>query len=301
MFDYSERHTCVCGAPLGDSGTEVRKTSAWGEVRFVRCRRCASWCQSPQISPDSLAQWYDSDHYQGSPAERGAIYVNYLEDEDERLVESRWRYRHDLSPFLPEYPGHVLEIGCASGSLLSVVRDAGHRVTGVDMSRRFAAAASRLYQLDVYVGDFTSVELPSAPFDMVLMFGTVCNLPDLPEALAKVRMVLRPGGRLVLNLPAADSAVARLYRSKFWMFTPSVSTFMSIQGCRVALERAGLQVTRVRTDRQRPSMRKLLKHAGARGLLAALERIGLVGLTAPWPVPIPGVFLIHATAASAGR
>src|SRR6185295_3471231 len=131
----AERSHCVCAFPLPENPQFVRKTFACGDVRFARCESCGSWCQCPQITAESLGQWYDSDQYQGSCAQRGTAYANYLQDEDHRIVEARQRYQNDLATHLPASGARVLEVGCATGSLLTVVREAGHEVCGIDLSQ----------------------------------------------------------------------------------------------------------------------------------------------------------------------
>ncbi len=295
QFEYVDRSACVCGEPLSSSSSTIRTASPWGTVSHARCSQCGSWCQNPQVSQASLAQWYDSDEYQGSAIRRGETYANYLADEDDRIAEGRARVRRDLAPFLTDRSASVLEIGCATGSMLSGLRDAGHRVIGVDISPRFAEAANRLHGLDVRVGNFRDIVLDEAPFDLILLLGTVSNLLDLPNSLARIRELLRSDGVLVLNLPFADSVVARSYGDRFWMFAPSASTFMSRAGLHAALKRAGFAITVERTDWQQPSMRKLLKHLGAGWLIPALERVGAGWLALPFSLPIPGVELVCAT------
>src|SRR5207244_2439117 len=119
------REFCVCGLPLPTTAQAYSRAYAWGAVYFKRCPSCRSWCQSPQIISDSLAAWYDSDIYQGSTTHSGAFYSNYLADEPNRLREARVRFSRDLAAILPPSGAEVLEIGCASGSLLVALRDAG--------------------------------------------------------------------------------------------------------------------------------------------------------------------------------
>ena len=293
-FAYVGRLVCACGEPLESRGRAIRTTAAWGEVSFVRCTACGNWCQSPQIEPATLSAWYDSDDYQGSARRRGSVYVNYLEDEPERMVEARQRYQRDIAPFLPNEGGRVLEVGCATGSLLAVVREAGHEVVGLDLSRRFVDAARTLHGLDVRVGDVSAVDIPERHFDVILLFGTISNLADLPRSLARIHRLLKSRGTLILNYPAADALVARIYGSRFWMFAPSVATFLSEQGCRTTLAHAGFTVLRSRTDRQRPSLSKLLNHARMHPVLSLLQRLGLAHRHLPFAIPIPGVRIVWA-------
>jgi SAM-dependent methyltransferase len=294
-FEYEARETCICGERLAPNAGTVTKSFARGEVRFLRCSACGSWCQSPMIAPKAIARWFESEDYTGSARGPGIGYADYAADELNRVAEARGRYERDLAPLLKPR-SKVLEVGCATGSLLSVLREHGHTVSGVDVSSNFVRAAKSLHGLEVQLGDFMDIRLPAHPYDAVLAMGTVSNLHDLPRALARVRELLAPGGFIVFNFPDADSAWVRLlYRERFWMFTPSVRTFMTTRGCAAALSRAGFRSVVISADRQRPSLRKLLHHGRAGMALRALSRVGLANARAPFAFPVPSVRLVVAS------
>jgi len=299
-FEYMSREACVCGIGLAAGARAVVRDLSWGPIRFVRCETCGSWCQSPQITPRSSAAWYDSEEYQGSIARRGSGYVNYLADEALRLAEARGRLARDMAPCLPARSARVLEIGCATGSVLAVLREAGHEVHGIDLSAAFAAAARQLHGLDVRVSDIASAPFEEDGFDLILMFGTVSNLTALPCALERVRRLLRPEGSVLLNYPDAAALVPRLYGTSFWMFAPSVNTFLTTAGLGQALRNAGLEELWHRTDRQRPSLGKLFNQARCGWALPLLDRLGLQSAPLPLSLPIPGVKLLRARVARGG-
>jgi SAM-dependent methyltransferase len=293
-FAYASREQCVCGMSLNDAQQSDVWTYAWGEVQFRRCPACMSWCQSPQITPSSIAAWYDSDLYQGSAQHLGEFYSNYLSDETNRLRESRARVRRDFEQLLSSRGAEVLEVGCASGSLLVVLREAGHNVRGIDLSERFVVAARTMHGLDVQQRDAASVTYPVASFDLVLLLGTISNLPELPKQLQRIHDWLKPGGHLVANFPAADSWTAKLYGRCYWMFAPTANTFYSTTGCRRAMENAGFIVTRLRRDVQQPSLQKIVTHSRLPFAARLLQRLGLEKAILPWPLPVPGIRIVWA-------
>lgn len=288
-FIYEERMFCVCGIPLSKVNGVIRKNFAWGNFQFIQCKACSSWCQSPNISATSLKFWYDSDEYQGSQGNNGMGYVNYLGDEKNRRKEAITRYTNDLERYLQGKSKKVLEIGCASGSLLSAIRDAGHEVTGIDLSYRFAEAAKDFYNIEVQIADIIDANLPENYYDMVIMFGTISNLHKIVESLKRIYNLLKPSGVLILNHPSADSVIASIYGSYFWMYAPSVNTFMTSKGLHLALAQAGFHLSEYRTDVQMPSFEKLFKLSGMNLFFPILRLLGLGGKSLPFPLPIPGV------------
>ncbi|GEL98456.1 class I SAM-dependent methyltransferase [Cellulomonas terrae] len=106
-----------------------------------------------------------------------------------------------LAGWLPSGPWDVLDVGCGTGSLTALLAQAGHRVTGVDLSpemigrARTKLDAARLHATFV-VGD--AAHPPGAPVDVVLARHVVWALPDPRAALDRWVSLVRPGGALVL-------------------------------------------------------------------------------------------------------
>lgn len=294
VFDYSIRKECACGTTLSDSSPKVCKNTTWGEVTFSQCLACGSWCQSPLITTKSIADWYDSDEYRGGSNVSGSAYVDYLKDEEYRKREGHKRYKRELVNYLPKTNVKVLEIGCATGSLLAAIREYGHEVTGIDISSRFIKEAKELYELDVRVGDIATVDFPKQYFDMVIMLGTVSNLQDIPKTLFRIRDMLKKDGILIFNFPSANSLVARLYGDRYWMFAPSVGSFITTDCCNKILSSAGFDEITIKTDYQMPSFSKVLNHSKLSQLIP-MSKIFLKWFNSfPFPLPIPGVKLARA-------
>lgn len=288
-FDYTARGNCACGRILDAGHDRVEKVYLWGRVTFLRCAGCGSWCQSPLIASASLARWFDSDEYQGSMRRAGIAYTNYLGDERNRMIEARGRCSRDLDPLLRRR-ARILEVGCGTGSLLAALRERGHEVVGLDLSSRFCDFARRTYGVEVIEADLLDVALLPASFDAVVAMGTVSNLGDFAACLSRIRELLRPGGVFIFNYPDADSILVKLvYRHRFWMFTPSIGTFMTTRGCTAAVTRAGFSDMVVWHDIQRPRVQKLLKHARVGFLMAAAHALGLGSASMPFSFRVPTI------------
>jgi ubiquinone/menaquinone biosynthesis C-methylase UbiE len=98
--------------------------------------------------------------------------------------------------------GEVLEIAAGTGRNLRHYPD-GVRVTAIELSpamleiaRQEAAAIGR--DADLRVGDAQALEFPDERFDTLVCTLSLCTIPDDRAAVAEVKRVLRPGGRLLL-------------------------------------------------------------------------------------------------------
>ncbi|MEN6374691.1 MAG: class I SAM-dependent methyltransferase [Smithella sp.] len=294
-FEYEERSICICGQTLKCASVDViQKHYTWGNIKFIRCNVCGSWCQSPQLTLDSLSNWFNSADYQGSSSSTGIAYVNYINDEESRIKEAQRRYARDLWDNIS--PGaRVLEIGCATGSLLSVLHDNGCIVTGLDLSSKFVEVARELYGLNIILGDVFSVDLPKKYFDAIILLGTIGNLQNITKYLNKFSELLVDNGLLIFNFVDANSPIVKyLYRSKFWMFTPSINCFMTHRGCEAVLKQSGFSIKSIKSDMQKPSLQKLFNHARLTAFLPLINKLWLGKTSLPISLPIPSVKLVKA-------
>lgn len=113
-------------------------------------------------------------------------------------------------------PGSVLDCGMGPGRLLAELERGGWSVSGIDISgemvslarARLPDAAKRLLK-----GPIESLPFPSESFDAAVATGVLEYLEDIPQALAEVGRVLRPGGVFVASMPNTQ-AVHTIWRQR---------------------------------------------------------------------------------------
>jgi len=119
--------------------------------------------------------------------------------------------------------GDVLELGFGSGLNVAHYPDEIERVWVAEPSTvGMALAAERIdirgIPIEVVSLDGACLPLADASIDGALSSWTLCTIPDLQQALAEVRRVLRPGGALhfVEHGLSGDSKVARWQHRMNW-------------------------------------------------------------------------------------
>ena len=194
----------VCGAseaaPLFVRGDLM--VGLLGQFRFVRCRRCGLEYLSPR--PLEITAWHPAQYADCLAGTSGSIF-------------RRWRVRRRATwarEAVQGTAGRVLDIGCGDGGFLEELQHLGLDVEGLDFSPT-AVALARQRGLRVLQGSVEDASYPAESFDLVVMRHVLEHLPNPAATLEIVRGWLRPGGRILIEVPNRDSLQRRLF-GRFW-------------------------------------------------------------------------------------
>ncbi|MGH7078262.1 MAG: class I SAM-dependent methyltransferase, partial [Acetobacteraceae bacterium] len=112
--------------------------------------------------------------------------------------------------------GRVLEIGIGSGLNLPLYGPGVRSVIGVEPSRELLRmarprAATAAVPIELLEASAEVLPLEQGTIDTVVTTWTLCTIPDAQAALAEVRRVLKPGGKLLFveHGRAPEPGVAR--------------------------------------------------------------------------------------------
>ena len=142
-----------------------------------------------------------------APAVDQREYLKLAETED-NMWYFRSLHRHVLRELKAATPrgAVVLDAGCGTGGLiLSLAKgDASWRFTGIDFMPLACELARKRCgpKTEVKVASVTALPFGDAVFDAVISADVICQVPDPEVAVAELYRVLKPGGVLVVNVPA---------------------------------------------------------------------------------------------------
>jgi len=101
-------------------------------------------------------------------------------------------------------PLKILDAGCGTGMNLVHFGRAGHTTFGFDFAVEAIAKARRRGLRKIARASVTDIPYPSEVFDLVYSFEVIDEVADVDRALSELHRVLKPGGYLLLRLPAFD-------------------------------------------------------------------------------------------------
>ena len=174
----------------------------------------------------------------------------------ESLSNARQLNRWIISLFQPYIGQRILEAGCGTGNMTALLLDR-ERLVAIDVDEHYCERIRRRYghlsnlRIErVDLEDAAAVEsLSGEQFDTVVSINVLEHISDDSKAVASLRDVLQPGGRLVVLVPAQPD-----------LFSPSDTAMGHFR----------------RYDRN--SLRSLLESAGMSvELISDFNRLGVLG------------------------
>ena len=98
----------------------------------------------------------------------------------------------------------VLDAGCGTGFNLLHFEKAGHSIFGFDYAREAVSAVHRRGFRRIARASITEIPYASDTFDLAYSFEVIDEVSDSDRAIRELYRVLKPGGSLLLRLPAFD-------------------------------------------------------------------------------------------------
>lgn len=160
---------------------------------LFRCAKTGFIYANPRLQPQSASEYFSSAAV--------AKYFEIVENPESMAFRQKNNYE-PIARFLKERmpaKARLMEIGCGGGAFLEVLRDvAGFEVSGVEIADG-AVPFWKKRNLTVHKTMIEDFEIPSAGFDVVLMWSVMDHFYDPLAALRKCNEILKPGGHIFIG------------------------------------------------------------------------------------------------------
>lgn len=168
---------------------DLRHGVFWPEYSVVECYSCGHRYLFPMPSKTELNVFYPQKYY----SKRSAT---------ELLNKQRYLRQAE---YLPAIKGRILDIGCAGGAWLSVVKNMGWECFGTD----FFSAEDKNKDIDIKIGSLPDIGYEYSFFDVATAWGVMEHVDSPLSYFKEIHRILRSGGILIIMVPNGDSLWSR--------------------------------------------------------------------------------------------
>jgi SAM-dependent methyltransferase len=224
---YAKRPCAICGSTASkmlfrQTFSEMSSGSLLQGYDVVVCQECGfGFADHIPDQADFDAHYRDMSKYEYQA--QGGQETEYDLARFQSMVDM-------ICPFLFDSNARLLDVGCATGRLLSLFKERGYNhVVGLDPSPLCAQVAKQLYGVRVLTGaivDIIETMAAERPFDCVILSGVLEHIRDIDQALLHIRGLVAEGGLLYIEVPDATD-FARWPDAPFQEFSTEHINFFS--------------------------------------------------------------------------
>lgn len=215
MIKEAEREEIRCNVCGSDnSETLFNGQDHWfnlpGEFPVRQCQTCGLIYLNPRPTRHSIGAYYP-ESYQPYRIATEDIASPLKRWEQATMLQKR------INAIQKRHPsaGSVLDVGCATGTFLDALRQAGWQPHGVEPNEKASAYARERLNLDVFTGELGDAPFAAQSFDMVIFWDVLEHVFDSRASLEKAAHIAKADGTLILSLPNPHSNDAKLF-GEYW-------------------------------------------------------------------------------------
>ena len=194
-----------------------------GAFTIRRCKNCGlGWCD-PMLTGKRAKEYYPSTtYYSYSDAGQKGFFSGLrtymvLRARKPTVISSLLGLFISV-PAIPDWRKHgkLLDIGCGSGTTISLLKKIGWEVYGLDIDKHAIAAAQKNGLSNVTLGGYHGLtKYPDGFFDVIRLYEVIEHLDRPDDCIQAAYKKLKKGGELIIGTSNFDSLVRRIFGT-YW-------------------------------------------------------------------------------------
>lgn len=175
-----------------------------GDYAYVRCLDCRAIYQNPQTPQEQIIHRYD-EAYADYERENEEAFLNLM------LLGLKDMKFHDWEEETRAM-GPVLDVGCATGALLSWLRERGWRTEGLEVCPPSREIARNERGLVVHGLPLEQADLPRESYSFVHSSHVIEHVNDPVSFVGQIHRILKPGGYFLCVTPNTAALQPLVFR-----------------------------------------------------------------------------------------
>lgn len=188
-----------------------KKLCEIGTSTILQCEECGLMYRTPIPTYKELKKYYSTGYYEEYGFREYAsrkeqiikyrfepilnFFKNVIEKEDRRFIRKEKLV--------------ILDIGCALGFFVELLKNQGWEVKGVELSSDAAEYAKQKLGLEVYTGSVEDVGFEREGFDVVTLLDVLEHVVSPNGTLKETNRILKREGLVLATVPNVSGAEAR--------------------------------------------------------------------------------------------
>ncbi|MFQ3621520.1 MAG: class I SAM-dependent methyltransferase [Spirochaetales bacterium] len=205
----------------------------------MECLNCSHVYQNPQPLFEELKNRY------------GDNYFHYEFQNEENFFQLMLLGLKDIAFETWEEPlrskGAFLDIGCATGRLLSYMKERGWKVQGVEICEASAQYGINIRKVPIFIGPLEDAPVADFSFALIHASHLIEHLTDPIGFLKKVYALLIEGGQAVIVTPNISGLQAKLLGNKWRSCIPDHMQLFSKKNLKRCMQTLGFRILHIQT------------------------------------------------------
>lgn len=237
-----KNYCCVCKnneSKIIANGTDFQYNTTEENFVWYQCCTCGHLYLNPIPSKQSLKIIYP---------ENLGNYENFENKPGLGFKIKRILDKKSLINILKliEKPTSFLDVGCASGTLLDLVKECNPKIKkldGIEISKNAAKLALKKGH-SVFIGTVDDVDLGKNKYDIIFLQQVIEHVHQPNFTICKLKKHLSKNGLLVLETPAPSTWDHKLFKKRYWegYHFPRHFNIWTVDGMRLMLSQNGLKI-----------------------------------------------------------
>jgi 2-polyprenyl-3-methyl-5-hydroxy-6-metoxy-1,4-benzoquinol methylase len=219
----------------GKSKTDLLLTKQGFSI--VQCNNCSFVYVNPRVQDEQLASIYRHNYF----ANKDYGYVSY-EQEKRLRIKNFERWLRDADKYITVTdPIFALDIGCAAGYCLELMKAKGWKTTGLELDEEMCTS---LQQRGFNISKSLLGDLETENrFSVITLFDVIEHIPNIDKAFSKLHSLLTKNGVVVMVTPNHKSFQRKLLGKKWFQYKPIEHIqYFDKKSISAFAERNGLQI-----------------------------------------------------------